>query len=476
MKKQKTIIIVLAILILVLLGGMAAVIILNQYQPAVEEDENLVVKGTFEEFTDSETLRDLPVLYGKGMKIGTPFDYGTNDDMIDVSGTTLEDYQTYLDTLEENGYKKHSDNGENGLDGYVYTASFKKDKVSVTVCYVKNQSKTYIIGSHRPLSDHLIYDETRASDALDGAKTKVHLFELNDTGNCYIIQLKNGHFILEDGGKVQDAPYILDYLEELTPGDEKPVIEAWFISHAHIDHMGAMQVIMNDASMCDRIYVEGVYFVEPGPKILDVITSEDPSQNVWFVNNSVKAFKTETGEMPNLYRPHLGERYYFCDISIEVPLTLEQIPADAYYATDFNDTSLWLLHNIEGQRFLHAGDAGISSTRMAMSYYDKSFFELDVFSVLHHGINVFDYFTEYCDIKTLLYTVFRTSSSHEPGTTFAREEENERLRQSALECYSYGEGTVVLTFPYEVGEAEIMPHFDWKYNNGTPKRQVHGVD
>ena len=476
MKKQTTIIIVLAILILVLLGGMAAVIILNQHQPAVEEDENLVIEGTFGEFTDSKTLSDLPVLYGKGMKIGTAFDYGTNDDMIDVSGTTFEDYQNYLVTLEKNGYKKHSDNGQNGMDDYVYTASFEKDKVSVTVCYVKNQNKTYITGSYRPLSDHLIYDETKSANNLDGAKTKVHMLQLNDIGNCFIIQLKNGHFVLEDGGKVVDAPYLLDYLEELTPSGEKPVIEAWFISHAHTDHMGAMQAITNNPTMSNRIYVEGIYFVEPGPKVLDIITSEDPSQRVWFVNNSVNSLKNQKGENPKLYRPHLGERYYFCDVAIEIPLTLEQLTVDSYYAVDFNDTSLWLLHNIEGQRFLHAGDAGITATRMAMSYYDKSFFELDVFSVLHHGLNVWDYFTDYCDIKTVLYTCFRTSSAHEPGTTYAHEEENERLRQSALEYLSHGEGTVVLSFPYKVGEAEIMPSSDWRYNNGTPKRKVWGVE
>jgi hypothetical protein len=129
------------------------------------------------------------------------------------------------------------------------------------------------------------------------------------------------------------------------------------------------------------------------------------------------------------------------------------------------------MHHIEGQRFLHAGDAGETTTRLAMDMFEKDFFELDVFSVLHHGINVYDYFTDYCTVKTLLYTN-RTVGSLYTATTYAKLTQNEHLQKSALESLSHGNGTVVLTFPYKVGTAKTMPPCDWRYTNGE---RVHYI-
>ena len=232
------------------------------------------------------------------------------------------------------------------------------------------------------------------------AKTKVHMLELSDNGNSFVIQLKNGHFVVEDGGTEPDAPYLIDYLESLTPEGEKPVIEAWFMTHAHSDHYGALKKIMLTPELANRIYVEGVYFVDPSASVKEFFTSSEGSvsQAAWYVMNSVNTFKKQDGSYSEFYRPSLGQKYYFADITIDISFTMDQITMDAYYSTDFNDTSMWLMHNIEGQRFLHAGDAGTTSTKMAMGFYDKEYFELDMFSVLHHGINVYDFFTVYCTV------------------------------------------------------------------------------
>ena len=147
---------------------------------------------------------------------------------------------------------------------------------------------------------------------------------------------------------------------------------------------------------------------------------------------------------------------------------------DAYYSADFNDTSMWLMHNIEGQRFLHAGDAGVTSTKMVMDFYDKEYFELDMFSVLHHGINVYDYFTDYCTIKTLLYTN-RTLGSLYTETKYAMIEENKRLQESVVESVAHGDGTVILTFPYEIGSYERANPLDWKYTNGERDHRLWDV-
>ena len=318
----------------------------------------------------------------------------------------------------------------------------------------------------------MIYKDSYVKDNIEGAKTKLHLFQLNDNGNSFVIQLKNGHFVVHDGGQEIDGPYLLDFLEELAPEGEKPVIEAWFISHAHGDHYGAMMNIASELNGAKRLCVEGFYFFEPCSKVLATMASD--AAGVYNTTLSFKTFRNQEGNQTPVYRPQLGQRYYFCDLSIDVCLTPEQYTLDSYYTADFNDTSIWLMHHIENQRVLIAGDASYTGTQIAMNLYEKDYFDLDVFSVLHHGINVYDYFTDYCKVDTVLYTNWRLGSLYQetPEYLSARIEENSHLQESALESYSHGNGTVVLTFPYKVGTAEIMEASDWRYNRGTPKREI----
>ena len=432
---------------------------------------------TMGEFTTVEVFADVPAFIGEGIKVGTAFEYGDKNYTIDVNGTNMEDYQNYLLTLESAGFEKHSDNGEDGMDGYVYTASYTKEDLAVTVYHIVKYEKTYIAASkNQKFSDHLVYSDSYMEGVSADAKTKVHMLELNDNGNSFVIQLKNGNFVVEDGGTDADAPYLLDYLESLTPEGKKPVIEAWFMTHAHGDHYGALKQIMLNPEYANRIYVEGVYFVDPSAKIKEFFASGEGgvSQAAWYVVNSASTFKKQDGTSSQFYRPSLGQKYYFCDITIDISFTMDQISLEAYYSADFNDTSMWMMHNIEGQRFLHAGDAGVTSTKMAMSFYDKEYFELDMFSVLHHGINVFDYFTDYCTIKTLLYTN-RTVGSLYTETKYARLEENKHLQEVVEESVAHGDGTVIMTFPYTIGSYERANPLDWKHNNGERDHKLWDV-
>jgi len=473
--KKKTTIIALIGLILVLLTGVFLVVFLSA--TAKKSEETAVTEKDvtmFSAYTDVDVYKDVPAMVTKSGKFEDAKDYGNKNYVININGTTVEEYKAYLNTLETAGFKKHSDNGEDAMEGYVYEAAYTKNHITLVVSHAIKQEHTYIAASYDlPLSDHLIYNEEDVKEIDANAKTKVHMLQLNENGNSFVIQLKNGHFLIHDGGTKNDAPYLLDYLEELTPGNEKPVVEAWFISHAHGDHTGAMIEIAKDMNQVNRIYVEGFYFTEPSAEVLSLLTMGDGTENNWYTTRSYKVFKNQEGKAPNMYRMQLGQRYYFCDLKIDITLTLEQFPVESYYSNDFNDTSTWMMHHIEGQRFLHAGDTHHTGMRIATYMFDESYFDLDVMAVFHHGINVWDYWTDFCTLKTVLYTSFRTASIWEPSRAeLARVEENEHLRQSCEEYLSHGEGTVVLTFPYKVGSAEIMESSDWRYNNGKPIRDV----
>jgi beta-lactamase superfamily II metal-dependent hydrolase len=59
----------------------------------------------------------------------------------------------------------------------------------------------------------------------------------------YVMKTQRGKLIVVDGGMPGDAPYLADFLKER--GNE---VEAWFISHPHIDHFGALSEILKKPS------------------------------------------------------------------------------------------------------------------------------------------------------------------------------------------------------------------------------------
>lgn len=285
------------------------------------------------------------------------------------------------------------------------------------------------------------------------------MLELYDYGNSFVIQLKNGHFILNDGGTKEDFPYLVEYLESLVPEGEKPVIDAWFISHPHGDHIGWLKGIYEHQDYIERFCVEAIYFNLPGE---DIYIWES-SQTDEFVKRYIYLSDSK-GETPKVYRPEIGQRYYFDDITVDIVSTQEQLVPENHTQT-VNDSSMWLMYTIEGQKFMLCGDAAAGAAKNAMRIYDSSYFEMDVFTAFHHGLNVYDYFTDYCTFKTVLYPGYRCGSKS-TAEDRVHEAENAHLIESAQEAIAYGKGTVVLTFPYEVGTAEIMPAQEWIYHPG----------
>ena len=473
MKNKKTAIIVVILLCLVLLAGGAGIVMLlsseGSQENAIQEQEKVTSNETFAAWTDIEEFRTVPSLVTENSKVGEAADYGNGHYVIDVNGTTTKDYENYLVALENAGFKKHSDNGEDAMDGYAMTASYTKDDLTVTVSHAINLEKTYISSvKNMMLSEHLIYKDEYVEGIGEGAKTSLHMLQLNNNGASFVIQLKNGHFIIHDGGRTYDAQYLLDYLESLTPAGEKPVVEAWFISHAHGDHHGALMRIIDKKELYSRIYVDGIYFMEPTKDFIET-TTYDAYSDMWTLARSYVLFTASDGGQCKYYRPQFGQRYYFCDMYIDVCLTPEQFPLESYYSGDFNETSVWLMHHIEGQKTLIVGDTSYTGMDQSMNMFDKSYLDVDVYAVSHHGINVYNYFTDFMTVKTALYPNWRVGSLWQDTserTNLSRVEDNKHLVESVAEAYSHENGTVVLTFPYKVGEAKILGQTEWIYNAG----------
>ena len=455
-KMKKWQIVILALMMLFLLGGCAD----NGSQTAGKGKE------TFAEWSEYEVFGKVPALITDHTRISQAHDAGGKNYVIDVSGANKDDYENYLKQLEANGFEKYVDNGKKGLDNRVFTATYTKEEIVLIVNYIESISKVFISASeNQNLSEHSFYKEEYISGNIKGKKTTLSMLEMYDFGNSFVIQLKNGHFIVSDGGVREDLIYLIEYIEKLTPEGKKPVIEGWFISHAHYDHIGCFFEVSKHLDYVKRISVEGFYFNEPNA---DVCKQNGDTGNVKSFLMAAKVFKNSAGKTTPMYRTHTGQRYYFNDISIDIVFSQEIFKVEESYAKVFNDTSTWMMLNIEGQKVLMPGDADALTHSTVAGIYSKEYLTVDILQAFHHGYNIYDAVSDKFGFTTVMYPFFTTEFE---GWRTEIKEGNQLLHDTATEYFSHEDGTKVLTFPYKVGSVQTEPLQTWEHHPGREQSQ-----
>ena len=416
---------------------------------ACGEKKEEITYETFSKYTDLEIFQDVPAINMEKARLKDASHYGDENYVISLGGIFLEDYTAYLKTLESAGYTKLLDNGD-GVGGATLAAYYQKDGLTLNVAYNSSTLCAYISASkNAQISPHLTYDASFVAGNIDGAQTILEMHQVPDYGNCFIIQLKNGHFIVNDGGWKSGLKILLQHLIENTPEGQKTVVEAWFVSHEHADHIGCLK----DASTCFEVgdvSVEGFYLSQVKDEIGPITNATEEIGTVYLYRSY---FKNSEGDAPPIYRTHLGDKYYFSDIVVEVPYTQEQFPY-AEYIDNLNVSSTWLMYNIEGQKFLLSGDTEIENMRDVSEMYDESYMDVDIMSLHHHSLNVYTDNLDYFKVETMLYSTWGTYSIYWPEQTRL---DNLSIQNNYCDEYvSYMAGGVRLTFPYTVGSYEIL--------------------
>lgn len=419
---------------------------------------------TFATITDNKVFKSVPIMSGNELKFSNVEDVGEGNYMIAAEHTTKEEYEKYLSHLEKNGYKELFDN-EEALEGYIHTSHYRKKNILVVVSYFTNLHKTTItVCKDEVLSEYLKYDPDCLSENKEGAKTTFTMPELYTAGNSFVIQLKNGHFIINDGGMEEDLPYLLDYLDSLVEKGEKPIVDMWIISHAHKDHMGIFVNFFKNKQYADRLYVEEVFFTKPSDvaQVSDA-GAYDKADVLCFYTETVPAMlRTTTGEETPLYRMRPGERYYFNDITMDVMFTPDMLPYEEWKT--WNATSVVLMYTIEGQKVMIGADADWECQKMMLEVFDDEYFDLHVYQAPHHGGNVYNEFSRHIQTNTVIYPTNDAVRDTVKTSMLGRWVQNQYLQSIAAEAIDWGDGGIVLTFPYEVGSYEVLPHTNWIYN------------
>jgi len=224
--------------------------------------------------------------------------------------------------------------------------------------------------------------------------------EKNSLMQSYVIKTSNGKLIVIDGGidgEGKDrAPYMPAALRSILGLEEGAYfeVEAWFLSHAHKDHMYELSKMMRDYTADSNYKINNIYFDFP-----EFGSEEYPAANGDMEISQIRENMNKYGQVIGAEVKD-GSTYYddlngafinresvakglsleIDGVKIDVLQTWD--PADG--TSNMNDTSLVLRAWIGEQSVLFLNDLGsIGGRRLLTTYGDG--LKSDIVQMAHHG-------------------------------------------------------------------------------------------
>ena len=399
----------------------------------------------------SNWLADIPEFKG-----------GTYEDMYECGNDSIQFYYTdvnesriddYVQKLQASGYELQQDNaigsnryvtcvGEQGMVHLTYLSYFE------TMAIVTDPLVNAIYKESEPEYEK-ITDTTLAVMSLDYS----HRIETDGNGECYIVTLEDGRYVIIDGGYTNDADGLYNFLVDNNKRkDGKVVVAAWIISHSHADHYGAFSEFTKKYG--SEITLEYIV-AAPGAERMYTNGGFDS----WLTKNLPSALEQYKAQF---IRPHTGQILTFCDVEFQMLYTAENYAPNLISGE--NNASLIFRMTSEGQSVLFNNDAEFRVAEwMANTYGDA--LKSDMMQVNHHGRSgSYDLYFSYVKPQYTLWTtnyitfdlrtaeVFNSSTDNEVTLTGNRYLYNLVGREN---CFVADGDVEIIKFPLENKTTDI---------------------
>lgn len=222
-------------------------------------------------------------------------------------------------------------------------------------------------------------------EACQKKKTSPVLYQLTPSNDTlcmsYVIKTKNNKIIVIDGGGIEYPGYLYSKLQEIS-GSETPVVETWFLTHMHTDHVNEF---INDINNEKKpITVKKVYYNFPSRNYMQ---KKEAGEYYYLYDQLQAACDIVNGEgsfvNSNAKNIFEGDKLSIDGIDIDVIMAVTD---EETIEKDINDTSLILRLNIEGQSVLFLADANIREGDRLLAKYGSEL-KSDIVQMAHHGQN-----------------------------------------------------------------------------------------
>ena len=351
-----------------------------------EKDGRWVILGDIEASgTVDKNVPVIPVCQGENATVAGLYQCGEDSVEVCLRGITKAEYESYADTLTAGGWVKYT---ENAMASNLYATYTNKDGRTVHLGYyptlqngtlrIVNEPTGYLPATTAPAY-------TRVADTTF-TQIKRKAADINNApGMSYIMQLADGSFILIDGGpaNTDDEDDLLAYLKSLTPAGQKPVIAAWFITHAHSDHMALANNFItkyhNEVEVRMAAYNFPIYEAVKDAKDVNNTASRYQPMIDLFIE-SIRKYWPQADH----FVIHAGQKLYLADAEIEIFFTHEDLFPLAY--TWINHTSTAFRITSGGKTIMMLGDCEKSICQQMADTFGE-YLKSDMLQLAHHGAN-----------------------------------------------------------------------------------------
>ena len=348
-----------------------------------------------DECGDAKALNAVPVFFDATFSATSTSDKAC--DQIILEDATEEEYLAYLTTLEGAGYQKYTDNNINGnLFATYYSADY-----TVNIGYYKPYEECRIIVEpfdEKTLigleSDNNRPTVTTSQVTMFGCEFKASDGSYKGNGLSLLYRLSDGSFVIVDGGHDTNSSYwasnlisaIKTQAKDYATGKEIR-IAAWFVSHAHGDHMGMLHKEASQFAKqftVERVIANLMSTEEINKSLASAHGGNFGGSEANTTNKVRNAAKTLGAE---LIQCHTGQRFYFGDTVFEILYTVENF---APSITNALNTSSILVRSIttdasgKSTSIMVMGDVTGPAMAICNKLYGSNL-ECEIVQVAHHG-------------------------------------------------------------------------------------------
>ena len=190
----------------------------------------------------------------------------------------------------------------------------------------------------------------------------------NTIGNSYVFRTKTGKVIVMDGGFPEEAFTLRGFIGAL--GNE---VEAWFLSHPHTDHMGALWEILKQGTQDLRI--KTIYHSSITDKVIDAEPTEAEKTRDFYDKLSKCEAKVEDIQQA-------GEVFDFDGMKLKILSVATQLTTNPY-----NNNSMIMRVWDKRKSLVFLGDAGVECGDLALKGPYAEDLNCDYLQMAHHGQN-----------------------------------------------------------------------------------------
>jgi len=195
------------------------------------------------------------------------------------------------------------------------------------------------------------------------------LHQHTSQGNSYVFRTKNGKVIVMDGGVPSEAGYLRGFLGAL--GNS---VEAWFVSHPHADHIGALNEILKNP---DGISIKAIYHSEFSPEFYNKVEPDSRALTVDFYEN----LKKTSAQVTDLTAPGLT-------IEIDrVAFKILAVKNEEFTNNAYNNSSMVIRVSDAARSAVFLGDAGVEEGDKILASVYRNELDCDYLQMAHHGQN-----------------------------------------------------------------------------------------